>query len=116
MRSLALLLSLLFSVSALASTATLTWIAPTTNTDGSAITATLTYNVYQGPEGALVKVQSALTALSVSITTGLTAGTTQCFTVSAIENGVESGQSLPACVTLAPLSATPPAIHTVTIS
>jgi hypothetical protein len=31
-----------------ASSAVLTWIAPTQNTDGSVITVPLTYNVYRG--------------------------------------------------------------------
>jgi hypothetical protein len=80
--------------------AALSWTAPTTNTDGTAITATLTYNVYQGLSGALVKVQSNLTTAATTITTGLTANTTQCFAVTAIANGVESAQSTPACAAI----------------
>jgi hypothetical protein len=80
--------------------AVLTWTAPTTNSDGSAITATLTYNLYQGLTGALVKVQTGVATLSATITTGLTAGTSQCFAVSAVENGVEGAQSNTACATI----------------
>lgn len=78
--------------------AAVSWTAPTTNTDGSAIPAgSLTYNLYQGLTGAEVKVQSALTAASTTVTTGLTAGTNQCFTVTAVEAGVESGPSAETC-------------------
>jgi hypothetical protein len=83
-----------------APSAALSYAAPTTNTDGSAITAPLSYNIYQGLTGALVKVQSAVAGLSVTITTGLTAGTTQCFAVTAVENGVEGAQSNTACVAI----------------
>lgn len=83
-----------------APSAALSYTAPATNTDGSAISGTLTYNIYQGLTGALVKVQSAVTGLSVTITTGLTAGTTQCFAVTAVEGGVESAQSNTACVAI----------------
>jgi hypothetical protein len=79
-------------------TATVTWIAPTTNTDGSPITATLTYNLYQGAQGAALALKtSAIAALSTTVTTGLTAGTTQCFAVTAVANGLESAQSNSAC-------------------
>ena len=81
--------------------AVLTWTAPTTNLDGSAITATLTYNVYQAVQGAiLVKVQSAVATTTETLTAGLTAGSIQCFAVSAIANGVESAQSNTACVAI----------------
>lgn len=79
--------------------AVVSWAAPTTNVDGSAITSTLTYNIYQGLAGALVKVQSGVPGTAaVTITAGLTAGTNQCFTVSAIENGVEGAQSNALCL------------------
>lgn len=58
--------------------AVLSWVAPTTNTDGTPITGTLTYNVYQG--------------LSPTIT-GLPDGATVYFTVTAVEGGVESAKS-----------------------
>lgn len=85
-----------------ASTATVSWTAPTKNTDGSAITATITYNLYQGVQGStLTKVQSNLATNSATVTAALTPGTTQCFTVTAVTNGVESAQSLSACTAIA---------------
>lgn len=81
--------------------ATVTWTPPTTHTDGSTIAAgVLTYNLYQGLTGAEVKVQSGLTVASATVTAGLTAGTTQCFTVTAIEAGVEGAQSAEACAAI----------------
>lgn len=73
--------------------ATLTWIAPTTNTDGSTITAPITYNVYQGASStSLAKVATALSGSSDTIT-GLSPGTTAYFAVTSVVNGVESAQS-----------------------
>jgi hypothetical protein len=82
------------------STANFNWTAPALNTDGSQVTGVVTYNVYQGALGALVKVQSGITGLSVSVTAGITPGSQQCFAVSATENGVESAPSQAACVTV----------------
>lgn len=96
--------------------ATVAWTAPTANTDGSALTGALTYNLYQGAAGAMVSVQTGLTTVSATVTKGLTAGSTQCFAITAVENGVESLQSLPACVTLQALTPTAPGIPTVTIT
>ncbi len=81
--------------------AVLSWTAPTTNADGSAITSTLTYNVYQGVQGAaLAKVQSGIATATATITTGLTAGSTQCFTVSAVANSLEGAQTTTACAAI----------------
>lgn len=86
----ALPLFLAFATAA-ASGATLTWTAPTGNSDGTAISGALTYNVYQGISVAtLSKVVSGLTPTTGVITTGLTAGTTQYFAVTAVANGMES--------------------------
>jgi hypothetical protein len=64
---------------------TLSWTAPTKNTDGSAITGTLTYNLYQGPAaGPFVKVASNITGTS-DVVTSLSAG--NCFAVTAVETG-----------------------------
>ncbi len=81
--------------------AVLTWGAPTTNTDSTPITAPLTYNVYQGLTGSLVKVQSGLTSTAFTVTTGLTLGTTQCFAVTAVANGQESAPSPSVCAPVA---------------
>jgi hypothetical protein len=92
------LAALLAAGVASAATASLSWTPPTANVDGSAITGTITYNVYQGVQGATpAKVQSALTTASATVTAGLTPGTTQCFTVTAVVNGVESAQSNSGC-------------------
>ena len=81
-----------------ASTAiTLTWMAPTTNTDGSAIAGPITYNIYSGATktGTMAKVVSGLTA-----TQNLAANPTQpCYSVTAVVNGLESAQSGVVCVT-----------------
>lgn len=81
--------------------ATLTWTAPTTNTDGTPITGTLSFNVYQGPTGAegATPVQTGLSGTSVTITLGLADGTTVCFKVTAVEGGQESAKSNEACKT-----------------
>lgn len=76
--------------------AVLTYTAPTANTDGSAIVGAITYNVYQGTSAAsLAKVQSGLTALTATITSGpgIADGATAFFAVSATVGGVESAQS-----------------------
>jgi hypothetical protein len=112
MRKFIFFAALLASFQAFAATATVSWSAPSTNTDGSAISGALTYNVYQNA----VKVQSGVAGTSATVTSGLTAGSTQCFTVSAIESGVEGAQSLPACVTLQALTPNAPALPTVTIT
>jgi hypothetical protein len=80
--------------------AAISWTAPTLNTDGTTITAPLTYNIYQGLTGALAKVQSGLTINAATITAGLTPGTTQCFAVTAVANGAESAQSNTACTAI----------------
>jgi|HubBroStandDraft_5_1064220.scaffolds.fasta_scaffold102517_3 hypothetical protein len=78
--------------------ATLTWTAPTVNTDGSPVSGTLTYNVYSGATATtLTKLQSGVTGLTVSIP-GV-AGSTSCFSVTAVEGGQESAQSNVACKT-----------------
>jgi hypothetical protein len=96
--------------------AALSWTAPTTNTDGTAITATLTYNIYQGLTGALAKVQSGVTTTAATITAGLTAGTTQCFAVTAVANGVESAQSNSACAAISQPSPNSPTTVVVVIT
>jgi hypothetical protein len=112
MRKFIFFAALLAASQAFAATATVSWIAPTTNTNGTAISGALTYNVYQNA----VKVQSGVAGLTATVTTGLTAGSTQCFSVSAVEAGVEGAQSLPSCVTLQALTPNAPTVPTVTIT
>jgi hypothetical protein len=78
----------------------LTWTAPTANTDSTAISGTLTYNVYSGPTAGTLAATPVQTGLTV--TTGTVpgaAGTTQCFAVTAVEGGQESAQSNVSCKT-----------------
>lgn len=106
MRKFSALISglLLCSTAALAQSAPSVLVAgsaPTTNVDGSTITATLTYNLYQSVQGGtLVKVQGPLTTLSATVTAGLTPGSTQCFTFTAIEGGNESAKAPSACAAI----------------
>lgn len=59
--------------SGVAPTATLTFTAPTTNTDSSPIATPLTYTLFQGTApGAEVKIASGLAGSPVTINTGLT--------------------------------------------
>ena len=98
-------------------TAVVRYQAPTLNTDGTAITATLTYNIYQGPQGGtLVKVQTGLTGLSAVVSTGLVAGTTQCFAVTAVAGSQESSMSTSACAAVNASTPGNPTVVVVTIS
>lgn len=86
---------------AAAPTAVTSWTAPIANTDASPISGAVTYNLYQAVQGAtLAKVQSAVTSTTVTVTAGLTPGSTQCFAVTAIANGIESAQSNVACAAI----------------
>lgn len=100
------------SVVVAAPQAVLTWTAPTTNTDGTPITGTLTYNVYQGAKGAegATPVQSGLSALTVTITAGLVDGSTTCWQVTAVEGGQESVKSNEACKTFPPATPIAPTL------
>lgn len=78
---------------------TLNFKAPTTHTDGSAITGALTYNIYQGAKGATKPKVTTFTT-----TTGTVANVAPgaCFQVTAVEAGVESALSQEACILAAP--------------
>ena len=93
------LISLLSSISLLAACASappqppaiglaMVWTAPVTNTDGTRITAPLTYGVYTGPCGH----ESRVSVVTVPSFT-LPAGAAGCGYVTAIEHGVESKPS-----------------------
>lgn len=99
-----ILAALVFSLCALAvsasaqvvPTATLSWVAPTAYTDGTAIPAgtVITYNVYQGTSAStLAQVATGVTALTDVISTGLTVGKTYFFAVTAVTGGLEGPQS-----------------------
>src|SRR5271155_5814168 len=77
-------------------TATLTWVAPTSYSDGTPIpsTVTLTYNIYQGTSATtLGKVATGVTAIPDAISTGLSDGQTYYFAVTAVAAGLEGAQS-----------------------
>lgn len=100
MKRFAALALVLASAVALAQTATtsatLAWTAPTANTDGSAISGALTYNVYEGPKaGPFTKVASGLSGGTTTLTS-LTAG--PCFAVTTVEAASESALSNTVCV------------------
>jgi hypothetical protein len=95
------------------------WTAPTTNTDGSAITQTLNYNLYQAACGsALVKVQSGIAGLTTTITKGMIPGTTQCFALTALNTttGMESAQTSQVQVTVPQPTPNAPGGLTVTLA
>lgn len=83
---------------ALAATLTASWTAPTKNTDGSNITAPLTYNLYTGAtpgsEGATPS-QTGLSGTSSPVT--VAAGATLCAQLTAVANGLESAHSPEVC-------------------
>lgn len=118
-----LLACLLTATSAIAQaagpTATVSWLAPITNTDGSPITQPLTYNVYLGQAATAAACSlgatpalTGITALTVTITTGLADGTTECAAVTAVEGGVESAKSNIATKTFPPATPNSPATVT----
>lgn len=95
-------LGLGFSEAKAANQSALTWVAPTANTDGTAIVGTLTYNVYFGLNGAtLTLLKSGVTTLTYTDTqTALVDGSTACYTVAAVEGGTSvSAQSAQGCKT-----------------
>jgi len=105
-----LLLALTLSSIVSATDLTLSWAAPTSFTDGTAIPSTtaISYNVYGAVQGQpLVVLQSGVTALS-NVRSNVSAGT-RCYAVSAVVNGNESAQTAPICVTVNP---PPPAAPT----
>lgn len=80
----------------MSSTVTLAWNAVTTNTDGSSIVGPVTYDVYQGlSSSTLAKVQTGITGLTATVTSGLTPGAVEFFSVSAVAEGSESAEEIP---------------------
>lgn len=83
-----------------APSATLTWTGPTTYSDGSPIDpTTLTYNVYQGLQGQTKVKAQTVSALTATLSTGMIAGRTYCWAVTAVANSLESAPSGEACKT-----------------
>lgn len=74
--------------SGVAPTATLTFTPPTANTDGSALSLPLTYNLYQSTtSGSEVLVTSALKGSPIAVTTGVTPKTTYYWKISVTDAG-----------------------------
>jgi hypothetical protein len=83
-----------------APTITLTFTAPTTNTNGTAITLPLTYTVFQGAtSGSEVQVASGLTGSPIVVNTGLTAGSTAYVYLVVVDANGDSVPSTEACKT-----------------
>lgn len=89
----------LFSGAALAQTLSVTWVAPTANVDGTAITAPISYNIYTGAKGAEVKVQSGVTTAATSV--AAVPGIQLCVRVTSVVNALESAPSTEVCATKA---------------
>lgn len=92
---------------------TLNWVAPTLNTDGSAITAALTYNLYSVTTTASTSLQTGITGLT-NQRTNLNAGT-PCYALTAVANTLESAPTTPICVLVTSAPNAPTSI-TVTIT
>lgn len=105
------LLGLLESV-AYAGTATITWSAPTANTDGSAITGVISYKVFGGKQGAS-RLQIAAPGNTSFIHRDLVGGDTWCYHVTAVVNGQESIPSNVVCKAIPQVVPNPPVIVTV---
>lgn len=98
MKILGLFLALFatLSLAQTAPTATLSWTAITTYTDGTTIPSScpVTYNIYQGTTATtLTKVASGVTTLTSSISTGLTDGNTYFWAVTGVACTIEGAQS-----------------------
>lgn len=104
-----LFLSLLvLPLTAHAGSARLSWIPPTQNTDGSAITGAITYSIYGAVQGApKVLIASGISGTSYTHTAA-TNGTTFCYTATATVAGQESAQSAEACKAIPPAVPNPP--------
>src|ERR1700744_66240 len=77
---------------------TLTWTAPTKNTDGSVISGAITYNLYNvTASGSTVLANAKGISTTSSQRTNLNAGT-PCYAVTAVVNSVESAQTQAICV------------------
>ncbi|MDE2100455.1 MAG: hypothetical protein KGL39_24600 [Patescibacteria group bacterium] len=115
--------------SSLAGSVGLGWQAPTTNTDNSVISGTLSYNIYQVASSTATsggtKVASGITAGVYQIT-NLTDATTVCYAVTAVETYTatqvppsgateESGYSNAVCAALPPGVPSTPLMLTITV-
>lgn len=85
--------------SGVAPTANISFVAPTLNSDGSAVVKPLTFNLYQSTTaGQEMKVASGSTSSPIVVSTGLTPRTTYYFRVSVTDaGGNESALSNEVC-------------------
>ncbi len=81
--------------------ASITFTAPTTNTDGTALTGTVTYDLFQGSaSGAEKLVASGLSGSPIAVNTGLVDGTSIYWYVEAVNSaGNASAPSNEVCKT-----------------
>lgn len=92
-------------------TVTITWAAPTKNTDGTAFTGPITYNVYRwATGGAVTKISSLQTGLTF---TDSSPPPSPCYLVSAVQSA--TAESLPGSTCVGPTPGSPGSV-TVTIS
>lgn len=99
----------------IAPSATLTFTAPTKNTDATPVAGPLTYTLFAGPSsGAETQVATALSGSPVSVSTGLSPNTTVYFYLVAVDaNGNKSAPSNEVCKSF---PASVPGTVTITIS
>jgi len=79
---------------------TVSWVAPTKNEDGSAISGAITYQLYVGTSGKEAKFGNPVTAPPYVITPTPAAGTQVCVQITAMVGGVESAKTSEACATM----------------
>lgn len=99
---------------AAAPTVTITWSAPTANTDGTALTGALTYQLYVGTKGAEVKYKTPVTSPPYVLVPTPSAGSQVCAQVTATASAVESAPSAEVCTQIP--QSTPNAPSNVTIT
>jgi fibronectin type 3 domain-containing protein len=82
-----------------APTASITFVAPTTNTDSTAIATPLTYNLYQSTTtGTEVKTATGIKGAPLVVATGLLDGVTYYWKITVVDaNGNESALSNEVC-------------------
>lgn len=95
-------------------TATITFTAPTTRTDGTSITGALSYEVWQGLKGGTKTKVSTITSSATTITTGLLGGNEYCWHVVAVEAG--GGSSVPSNEACKAFPQSPPSTVTITVT
>lgn len=85
--------------SGVAPTATLTFVAPTTNTDGTPIATPLTYTLYQGTtSGGEIQAATGITGSPITLNTGLADSATYYWYITVTDaHGTKSANSNEVC-------------------